>query len=71
MGLTLFESELTTALRIFSLFLFLLSSVSMISAEASELSTFLRRKVSCQWNRPPNNERGQLHSIAEVKTIAQ
>jgi len=41
MGLTLFESELTTALRIFSLFLFLLSSVSMISAEASELSTFL------------------------------
>jgi len=70
MGLTLFESELTTALRIFLLFLFLMLSISMISAEASELSTFLWIKVSCQWNLVPNNERGQLHSIAKEQRIS-
>jgi len=65
MGLTLFKSELTMALRIILLFLFLLSSISMISAEVSELSIFLQRKVSCQWNLSPNNEHRQLHSITK------
>jgi len=37
--------------------------------EASELLTFLQRKVFSQWNLPPNNEHGQLHSITKEPRI--